>query len=155
VLFAGNYNAASALNRTSPYKIGNIPDWASNTVGLGEQTGDYPGSFNTGNAYNASEAYNVWAWPLTPLAPGSTYGPYSPDPAYLSGGPLFGANYPMPQCGVSPLLSDPSRFQSMHPGLILVFMMDGSVRTVGAGVSQYSWNLALNPADGQVFDSSW
>jgi hypothetical protein len=33
--------------------------------------------------------------------------------------------------------------------------MDGSVRTVGAGVSQYNWNLALNPADGQVFDSSW
>jgi hypothetical protein len=29
------------------------------------------------------------------------------------------------------------------------------VRTVGAGVSQYNWNLALNPADGQVFDSSW
>ena len=32
---------------------------------------------------------------------------------------------------------------------------DGSVRTVGSGVSQYNWNLALNPADGQVFDSSW
>ena len=53
------------------------------------------------------------------------------------------------------MLSDPSRFQSMHTGLILVCMMDGSVRPVTSGVSQYSWNLALNPADGQVFDNSW
>jgi prepilin-type N-terminal cleavage/methylation domain-containing protein len=155
VLFAGTFAAANAVTRPSPYKIGNIPDGASNTIGLGEQTGDYPGSFNSNDPYNASEAYNVWAWPLAPLALGSTYGPYSPDPAYLPGGPLFGANYPLPQCGVSPMLSDPARFQSMHTGIILVCMMDGSVRTVGAGVSQYSWNLALNPADGQVFDSSW
>jgi prepilin-type N-terminal cleavage/methylation domain-containing protein len=155
VLFAGSYAAASALNHPSPYKIGSIPDGSSNTVGLGEQTGCYPGSFNGGNPYSASEAYNVWAWPLTPLATGGTYGPYSPDPAYLPGGPLYGANYPMPQFGILPLQSDPSRFQSMHSGLILVFMMDGSVRPVVAGVSQYSWNLALNPADGQVFDSTW
>jgi prepilin-type N-terminal cleavage/methylation domain-containing protein len=155
VLLAGSFASASALNRPSPYRIGNIPDGASNTIGLGEQTGGYPGSFTTDNTYNASEAYNVWAWPLTPLAPGSTYGPYSPDPAYLPGGPLYGLNYPMPQCGVSPLQSDPSRFQSMHPGIMLVCMMDGSVRVVTSGVSQYSWNLALNPADGQVFDSTW
>jgi hypothetical protein len=32
---------------------------------------------------------------------------------------------------------------------------DGSVRLVSFGVSQYSWNLALNPADGQTLDNSW
>jgi prepilin-type N-terminal cleavage/methylation domain-containing protein len=155
VLFAGNYAAAAAFNQPSPYKIGNIPDGSSNTIGLGEQTGDYPGSFDSGNPYNASEAYNVWAWPLSPLALGSTYGPYSPDPAYLPGGPLAGANYPLPQCGVTPMQSDPARFQSVHTGLINVCLMDGSVRPVTAAVSQWSWNLALNPADGQVFDSTW
>jgi prepilin-type N-terminal cleavage/methylation domain-containing protein len=155
VLFAGSFTAADALNRPPPYKIGNIPDGSSNTIGLGEQTGGYPGSFDSSNAYNADEAYNVWAWPLSPLSLGGTYGPYSPDPAYLSGGPLYGANYPLPQCGVAPLNSDPSRFQSMHTGVINVCMMDGSVRTVTASVSQHSWNVALNPADGLSFDSSW
>jgi prepilin-type processing-associated H-X9-DG protein len=43
----------------------------------------------------------------------------------------------------------------MHTGLINVCLMDGSVRTVTSGVSQYSWNLALQPADGQVFDNTW
>ncbi len=155
VLFAGSFQGAAGLNVLPPYKIGNIPDGSSNTVGLAEQTGAYPGYYGQINTYGGSEAYNVWAWPLSPLASGGTYGPYSPDPAYLPGGALYGANYPMPQCGVTPSQSDPSRSQSMHPGLILVCMMDGSVRPVSSGVSQYSWNLALNPADGQVFDSSW
>jgi hypothetical protein len=38
---------------------------------------------------------------------------------------------------------------------MLVGMDDGSVRLVSTGVSQYSWNLALNPSGGQVFDNSW
>ncbi|HZY88225.1 MAG TPA: DUF1559 domain-containing protein [Gemmataceae bacterium] len=157
VLFGGSFSAVNSIvgRSASPYKIGNIPDGSSNTVGLGEQTGGYPGSYSSGNAYNASEAYNTWAWPATPLTTGGTYGPYSPDPAYLPGGALAGANYPLPQCGVSPNDADPARFQSCHTGVLNVCLMDGSVRTVGAGVSQYNWNLALNPADGQVFDSSW
>jgi hypothetical protein len=89
------------------------------------------------------------------LNSGGTYGPYSPDPAYLRGGTFFGTNYPLPQCGVSPNDADPSRFQSMHTGIIIVCLMDGSVRTVSSAVSQYSWNLALDPADGMVFDSTW
>jgi prepilin-type N-terminal cleavage/methylation domain-containing protein len=156
VLFGGSYSAVNTVvgRPATGYKIGNIPDGSSNTIGLGEQTGGYPGSFGS-NGYGGSEAYNVWAWPATPLASGGTYGPYSPDPAYLPGGTLNGANYPLPQCGVTPMQADPARFQSTHTGIINVVMMDGSVRTVGSGVSQYSWNLALNPADGQVFDSSW
>ncbi len=37
----------------------------------------------------------------------------------------------------------------------LVGLGDGSVRPVSSGVGFYSWNLALHPADGRVFDSSW
>jgi prepilin-type N-terminal cleavage/methylation domain-containing protein len=157
VLFGGSYNAVNTVvgRSTSPYKIGNIPDGSSNTIGLGEQTGGYPGSFDSNNQYNASEAYNTWAWPATPLTSGGTYGPYSPDPAYLPGGALYGANYPLPQCGVNALLADPARFQSLHPGIINVALMDGSVRTITSGISQQSWNMALNPADGGVFDSTW
>jgi prepilin-type N-terminal cleavage/methylation domain-containing protein len=155
VLFAGSYAAAQAFNVPPPFKIGNIPDGSSNTIGLGEQTGAYPAYYGNVNSYGGSEAYNVWAWPLNPLASEGTYGPYSPDPAYLPGGALYGSNYPMPQCGITPMQSNPAQFQSMHTGLINVCMMDGSVRTVTSGVSQYSWNLALQPADGQVFDSTW
>jgi prepilin-type N-terminal cleavage/methylation domain-containing protein len=155
VLFAGSFSAAGTVNLASPYKIGNIPDGSSNTIGLAEQTGGYPAYYSQVNTYGGSEAYNVWAWPLTPLNSGGTYGPYSPDPAYLPGGPLDGAKYPMPQCGVSANQADPSRFQSMHTGIINVCLMDGSVRSVSSGVSQLSWNYALNPADGGVFDGTW
>jgi prepilin-type N-terminal cleavage/methylation domain-containing protein len=155
VLWAGSFQAAGTFNQAPPYKVGNIPDGSSNTIGLGEQTGAYPGYYNQVSTYGSSEAYNVWAWPLNPLNSGGTYGPYSPDPAYLPGGAYYGSSYPLPQCGVNPMQSDPSRFQSMHTSLILVGMMDGSVRPVNSGVSAYSWSLALNPADGQVFDSSW
>jgi prepilin-type N-terminal cleavage/methylation domain-containing protein len=155
VLWVGSFQAAQTFKAPPPFKVGNIPDGSSNTIGFGEQTGGYPGFYGQINTYGASEAYNVWAWPLNPLNSGGTYGPYSPDPAYLPGGALYGANYPMPQTGINPMLSDPTRFQSCHIGLLLVGMMDGSVRPVNAGVSQYNWNLALNPADGLVFDSSW
>lgn len=156
VLFGGSYNAVNTTigRSATSYKIGNIPDGASNTVGLGEQTGAYPAYYGAGG-YGGAEPYNTWAWPATPLTTGGTYGPYSPDPAYLPGGSLYGSNYPMPQCGINPMQSDPTRFQSMHTGLILVGLMDGSVRPITSGVSQYNWNLALNPADGLVFDSSW
>jgi prepilin-type N-terminal cleavage/methylation domain-containing protein len=155
VLCAGSYQAAAIFNLSPPFKVGNIPDGASNTIGLGEQPGGYPSYYNQTNGYGGSEAYNVWAWPLNPLVSEGTYGPYSPDPAFLPGGNQYGANYPMPQCGVSPLALNPATFASCHTGVLLVCLMDGSVRPVTSGVSQYSWNLALNPADGQVFDSSW
>jgi hypothetical protein len=45
--------------------------------------------------------------------------------------------------------------QTPYAGGILVSLGDGSVRSVSSGVSQYSWNLALNPADGKVFDATW
>jgi prepilin-type N-terminal cleavage/methylation domain-containing protein len=67
VMWAGSFQAASSANVPPPYKIGNIPDGSSNTVGLGEQTGAYPAYYSsTNNPYKASEAYNVWAWPLNP-----------------------------------------------------------------------------------------
>jgi prepilin-type N-terminal cleavage/methylation domain-containing protein len=68
------------------------------------------------------------------------------------------ANYlalPLPQFQPSVLSCDPNLMQSPYSAGILVGLGDGSVRSVSSGVSSYSWNLALNPADGQTFDSSW
>jgi prepilin-type N-terminal cleavage/methylation domain-containing protein len=49
---------------------------------------------------------------------------------------------------------------SYYPGTFsaagtMVSMFDGSVRLVTTGVSQYSWQLALWPADGLTFDTTW
>jgi prepilin-type N-terminal cleavage/methylation domain-containing protein len=155
VMWAGSYQAAATFNTSPPYNIGNIPDGTSNTIGLGEQPGGYPSYYGQTNSYGGSEAYNVWAWPLNPLASEGTYGPYSPDPAFLPGGNQYGSNYPMPQCGVTPSALNPATFASCHTSVLFVCMMDGSVRPVTSGVSQYSWNLALQPADGLLFDESW
>jgi prepilin-type N-terminal cleavage/methylation domain-containing protein len=68
------------------------------------------------------------------------------------------ANYlalPLPQFGPSPKACDPMLMQSPYSGVILVALADGSVRSVDSGISPYSWNLALNPADGKVFDPTW
>ncbi len=68
------------------------------------------------------------------------------------------ANYlalPLPQIAPNPSACDPMRVQSPYAGCYLAALADGSVRSVGPDVSPYSWNLALNPADGRVFDSTW
>jgi hypothetical protein len=68
------------------------------------------------------------------------------------------ANYltlPLPQLAPSLAQCDPLLLQSPYSSGILVALCDGSVRSVDRGVSQYSWNLALNPSDGLAFDASW
>jgi prepilin-type N-terminal cleavage/methylation domain-containing protein len=126
---------------SSPYRVGNIPDGASNTVAFVEQA-----------AYNAASNYpNSWAPPL--LAPNPYSAPYWPD---LGVQPP----YPLPQFNPSltpgnPNSLNPHLCQSFHPGLMMVGLMDGSARPVTSGVSESSWNLAVQPADGQVFDASW
>jgi prepilin-type N-terminal cleavage/methylation domain-containing protein len=126
---------------SSQYTIGTIPDGASNTVAYVEQA-----------AYNASQNYpNSWAPP--PLAPAAYSSPLWPDDGVQ-------APYPLPQFNPSANPSsqnylNPALCQSFHPNLMLVGMMDGSVRPVTTGVSEFSWNLAMQPADGGVFDSTW
>jgi prepilin-type N-terminal cleavage/methylation domain-containing protein len=124
----------------SCYRIGTLPDGASNTVAFVEQA-----------AYNAAYDYpNSWAPPLLATAYSS---PYWPD---------LGVQPPFPLPQFNPSLQpgnanslNPDLCQSFHPGLMMVGLMDGSARPVASGVSAYSWNLAVQPADGQVFDSSW
>jgi prepilin-type N-terminal cleavage/methylation domain-containing protein len=68
------------------------------------------------------------------------------------------ANYlalPLPQFAPSLDACDCMRLQTPYAGGILVSLADGSVRSVAPSVSQFSWNLALNPADGKVFDATW
>jgi prepilin-type N-terminal cleavage/methylation domain-containing protein len=50
---------------------------------------------------------------------------------------------------------DSRRAQSPHAGGIHVGLGDGSVRFVGAGISDMTWALACDPRDGQVLGPDW
>jgi adenine-specific DNA methylase len=68
--------------------------------------------------------------------------------------------YPLPQFNPSlnpsgPNFANGALAAGFHPNLLMVGMMDGSVRPVTSGVSLNSWNHAVQPADGMTFDSSW
>jgi prepilin-type N-terminal cleavage/methylation domain-containing protein/prepilin-type processing-associated H-X9-DG protein len=158
VLFgAGNVFDALHKGKSSPYKISNIPDGASNTIATVEQSGYYPGQ-NGGidPQSNTVEYYTSWPYPAYP----NTFGPHYPNPDEMPGQPNFvpyssTTGYRMPQIGVTPLAADPNTCQRYHPGAMNVGMADGSVRQVGPSVSQLAWNYLIDPADGQALDNSW
>jgi prepilin-type N-terminal cleavage/methylation domain-containing protein len=122
------------------YTIGNIPDGSSNTIGFGEtysQTSNQSG----GNLWSYPGI--DWSWQWTPVIANSRN---SPCNAYT---------YSLPQFSPTLAVANKCQSQSAHTSTVLVNLMDGSVRGVSSGVSQYSWQLALQPADGLNFDSSW
>ena len=51
--------------------------------------------------------------------------------------------------------ANPNLAQCYHPGLMNISMMDGSVRVIAQNLSQATWTLALNPADGPPLGSDW
>ena len=111
-----------------------FPDGTSNTVVFGERYTDCNG---TQYMWNMGSCGDPPTWPYY----------YNPAANYLA--------LPLPQARPAPADCDPMLLQSPHSGGMMVGLGDGSVRMVSTGVSQFSWNRALNPADGQVFDSSW
>ncbi|HTU89084.1 MAG TPA: DUF1559 domain-containing protein, partial [Gemmataceae bacterium] len=130
--------------RTS-YTIGTIPDGTSNTIAFVEQISNPP---------NAPPGYNWWAYPLTcpsGLEGGAPFWPPAPPlvpPPYLiQFNPSLNPS--------NPNFCNPKAATGFHPNFVMVAMMDGSVRPVSSGVSQNSWNYAVQPDDGQPFDSSW
>jgi prepilin-type N-terminal cleavage/methylation domain-containing protein len=50
---------------------------------------------------------------------------------------------------------DPTRVQGFNSGGIQVGMGDGSVRIVAQGISQLTWGLAIDPADGFPLGPDW
>jgi prepilin-type N-terminal cleavage/methylation domain-containing protein len=110
-----------------------FPDGTSNTIVLGQR---YTSCGPTTIGWSMGMCGDPPTWPY-----------YYTSANYLA--------LPLPQFAPSLSDCDPTRLQTPYAGGILVSLGDGSVRSVNSGVSQYSWNLALNPADGKVFDATW
>jgi type II secretory pathway pseudopilin PulG len=133
-----------------PYKIETIPDGSSNTIGMVEASGCFPGYPRVDPQTGTLTSYMTWHWPAYP----NSFGPYWPDPDELPGQPHFSGLFSLPQIGVNPMQADPNLSQCYH-GIMVVALMDGSVRKISPGISQQTWTLALQPADGQVLGSDW
>ena len=143
----GTFNMQGAY---SPYTIGNIPDGASNTIGIVEASGCFPGFPNLNPQTGTSESYMTWHWPAYP----NQFGPYWPNPDELPGQENYAGSFPLPQISVSMMEADPNLAQSYHT-VMNVALMDGSVRNISTVLSQITWTNALDPTDGQVLGSDW
>jgi len=139
---ANPYDSAKGANICqSQFKISNIPDGTSGTIGVVERFGDFP-YYSWGNlaVHPASPSY--WGWNQW----STVYGPWG---LYL------------PQIN-PPLRNYVGSLQPAHPyypntahSTEQVLLMDGSVRGVTGAISQATWNAVVQPADGAVPGSNW
>ena len=139
-----NWQVFGAVNpggnyRTSQYRLGTMPDGASNTIGFGER---YAGCHNSGG----NSAPSLWAvdWQ------DQTWNPYF---ANSSGAGTW--NQPPQFTTPTKNDSDRARLQGLHTGACTVMLMDASVRTLNASLTQTTWQYAVSPADGNVLGSDW
>jgi len=126
-------------NWAAKYNIGNIPDGASNTVGVTEKWAACSASNGGGN---------LWSWPG---------GDWGPDWCPTFANSPWGRNWnQVPQIKPIPYNSvcDASRPATGH-STCQTLLMDGSVRGVSSGVSQQTWIYAITPDDGQVLGTNW
>jgi prepilin-type N-terminal cleavage/methylation domain-containing protein len=132
--YACNFLVFGGANGGQARIPASFPDGTSNTLLIGPiftQCGMAQYMWNMGN--NGCPP----TWPYY----------YNPAAKYLA--------LPTPQMAPPLGQCDPLRMQSPYLSVVLAGMADGSVQHVSSAVSPYSWNLALNPADGQTFDNTW
>jgi prepilin-type N-terminal cleavage/methylation domain-containing protein len=156
-LFSNPYNwwsidpqTGNAVSRAK-YKVGNIPDGTSNTIGIVERFSGCPyyGWSNTilypqGSWWCQSSngaGYGIWTpgWNIA----ANTMAQYTPQimpPINGWVGNVQPAHPYYPTTG--------------HP-TCMVMLMDGSVRGVSASVSQTTWSEAVVPDDGNTLGSDW
>jgi len=121
------------------YNIGNIPDGASNTIGIGEKLATANGG-NAGNLWSMACA----DWGNQQWCPMFAESPWAGQWNQL----------PQIQNPIPAINSDCWRPSTVHTTWQCV-LMDGSVRGVSSAVSQSTYQNALQPADGNVLGTNW
>jgi len=120
----------------SKYTIANIPDGTSNTVGIVERYA-YLSNYGWSSLWT-HHGQDRFHWGYAQWAP--VFGPWG---IYL------------PQNGLKSNQAHPYYPNGGHPTTNQVLLMDGSVRGVSNGISQATWNNAIQPDDGQVLGANW
>jgi prepilin-type N-terminal cleavage/methylation domain-containing protein len=143
----GTDNVQGAI---SPYVLGQIPNGMSNTIGIVEASGCFPGFPSIDPTTGLPNSFMVWWLPAYP----NTIGPYWPDDDQLPGAQNYTGQYALPQMGINPVQANPNLCQSYHTSMN-VALMDGSVRKVSTGVSQQTWSYALDPTVQSVLGPDW
>jgi prepilin-type N-terminal cleavage/methylation domain-containing protein len=146
----GASNTWAVKGVAPPYRLETVPDGTSNTIGLLEASGCFPGFPSIDPTTGLPNSFMTWWYMAYP----NTIGPYWPDPDQLPGQPNYTGLYAVPQIGINQMQANPNLAQCYHSAMN-VAMMDGSVRKVYASISQQTWTNALNPGDGQVLGSDW
>jgi prepilin-type N-terminal cleavage/methylation domain-containing protein len=166
-----NVNGEVFVNGQYP-KLAHMTDGTSNTIMLVEHISlcREPGGGNSATAgrcvwpaVNLTTGDSIVFWPnqavsttKPPGFPGSVHQNASskiPDPA---NGNV--QSWRAPQA--SPTLGatgncNPTTANSMHSGVVMVGLGDGSVKGVTSDISLKTWNAALTPAVGEVLGSDW
>jgi len=147
----GASNTFNIKNKPSPYTLSNIPDGTSHTIALMEDSASFPGYPQVDPQSGTYENLMLWSWP----AYLNSVGCYWPNGDELPGQPNYQQYYPLPQFNILPMDANPNLCQSYHPGLMNISLLDGSVRSISQDITQATWTLALNPADGIPLGSDW
>jgi prepilin-type N-terminal cleavage/methylation domain-containing protein len=164
MLFGGNFVSTTTATNTTivngygffpQFNISNIPDGTSNTMGMVERYNSFPNA-----TYSSTYNNNPWITAMTSLTSNSEYplltSLTSPLTLYPIATLQSTTTLLTPQIACTPpTLAVPSRPNSAHSGVILVLMMDGSGRGVGANVSASSWGIVVSPNDGLVVGTDW
>jgi prepilin-type N-terminal cleavage/methylation domain-containing protein len=116
-----------------------IPDGTSNTISFAEKRMMCPQ--NSGS---------VFYWGET----GGGCGRTGSNPVTIGSIPAFNT-LALPQFNPNPNNCNPCRLNSSTTGGILVGLFDGSVRMVAQGISQLTWQNAVQPQDGNPLGNDW
>jgi prepilin-type N-terminal cleavage/methylation domain-containing protein len=137
---------AGSSGNYAQYKVGNIPDGTSNTVGWTERLA------LTSLASNIDGM--IWSGTGQPASLTNGGAQSGPILYYTVSGAIYTINLPV--IGTTPAkCANGSGPSTCHAGSIQTGLMDGSVRGVSSSVSGNSWNLAFSPADNDVLGSDW
>ena len=169
--YIGNYQVFGSPGTTKTngmpfarYRLGKIPDGASNTVLFTEQ-------FASNGGFESSYWASGWMGVSTSsVGPGGQQMPFGPvsnfnqlsTAVFAVGPPVNGsigtapAHMPLPEFNKTPNTSFGGETPSSpHHGVINVMLGDGSVRSVTSSVQGVTWAYALSASDLQVLPADW